>query len=114
MLSTGVSPPIQIKTIIYGHRHDRWKKEKAVSARPLSAVVLDEKRKEPLICDARDFLKLRYCKSSIPYRKGYLLIGPPGTGKSSFSLSIAAELDLDIYVISIPSVVDDLTDLFGF
>lgn len=41
------------------------------------------------------------------------MFGPPGTGKSSFSLSIAGELDLDIYVISIPSVNDQtLKDLF--
>ncbi|KAG5748610.1 hypothetical protein H9Q72_003108 [Fusarium xylarioides] len=57
--------------------------------------------------------KLWYAKRSIPYRRGYLLFGPPGTGKSSFSLSIAGELDLDIYVISIPSVNDQtLKDLF--
>jgi mitochondrial chaperone BCS1 len=34
------------------------------------------------------------------------LSGPPGTGKSSLCFSVAGELDLDIYIVSIPSVSD--------
>ncbi|WAO93443.1 Hypothetical protein NCS54_01099100 [Fusarium falciforme] len=98
------------KTIIYGHRDEYWRKEKAVAARPLSTVILDKKQKEPLIKDIQDFLnpetRCWYSDHSIPYKRGYLLHGPPGTGKSSFSLSVAGELDMDIYVISIPSVND--------
>jgi chaperone BCS1 len=44
----------------------------------------------------------------MPYKQGYLLHGPPGAGKSSFSLSIAGELDMDIYVVSIPSTNDQM------
>ncbi|KAJ5523017.1 mitochondrial chaperone bcs1 [Penicillium frequentans] len=32
---------------------------------------------------------------------------PPGTGKSSFSLAIAGELNMDIYVVRVPSVDDE-------
>ncbi|KAH6883603.1 P-loop containing nucleoside triphosphate hydrolase protein [Thelonectria olida] len=100
------------KTTIHGHRDDRWRKEKAVTVRPLSTVILDQKQKEPLIRDLRDFLdpqtRRRYSEHSIPYKRGYLLYGPPGTGKSSFSLSIAGELDMDIYVVSIPSTNDQM------
>ncbi|KAH7302879.1 P-loop containing nucleoside triphosphate hydrolase protein, partial [Stachybotrys elegans] len=98
------------KTTIHGHRDDHWRKEKAVVARPLSTVILDAKQKEPLIKDIRDFLnpdtRRWYTEHSIPYKRGYLLHGPPGTGKSSFSLSIAGELDMDIYVVSIPGAND--------
>lgn len=100
------------KTTIYGHRDERWRKEKAVASRPLSTVILDEEQKEPLIKDIRDFLdpetRLWYSQHSIPYKRGYLLHGPPGTGKSSFSLSIAGELDMDIYVVSIPGANDQM------
>ncbi|KAH7186111.1 uncharacterized protein B0J16DRAFT_385155 [Fusarium flagelliforme] len=36
------------KTTIHGHRDEYWRKEKAVTARPLSTVILDEKQKEDL------------------------------------------------------------------
>ncbi|KND86180.1 putative mitochondrial chaperone BCS1-B [Tolypocladium ophioglossoides CBS 100239] len=100
------------KTTIYGHRGERWRKEKAVASRPLSTVILDEEQKEPLIKDIRDFIdpetRLWYSQHSIPFKRGYLLHGPPGTGKSSFSLSIAGELDMDIYVVSIPGANDQM------
>ncbi|EEU33803.1 uncharacterized protein NECHADRAFT_56027 [Fusarium vanettenii 77-13-4] len=83
-----------------------------MAARPLSIVILDKQQKEPLIKDIQDFLdpKARcwYSDYSISYKRGYLLHGPPGTGKSSFSLLVAGELDMDIYVISIPSVNDGM------
>ncbi|KAM5354953.1 hypothetical protein ACJ41O_001599 [Fusarium nematophilum] len=100
------------KTTIYGHREDCWRKEKAVTARPLSTVILDEKQKGSLIRELRDFLdpetRRWYSEHSMSYKQGYLLHGPPGTGKSSFSLSIAGELDMDIYVVSIPSTNDQM------
>lgn len=100
------------KTTIHGHRDDCWRKEKAVTSRPLSTVILDEEQKVPLITDVREFLdpqtRCWYSERSIPYKRGYLLHGPPGTGKSSFSLSIAGELDMDIYVVSIPGANDQM------
>ncbi|CAG9953437.1 unnamed protein product [Clonostachys rosea f. rosea IK726] len=106
------------KTTIYSHRENHWKKEKAVDARPLTTVILDEEQKGQLINDINKFLdpdtKIRYADHSIPYKRGYLLHGPPGTGKTSFSLSIAGALDMDIYVVSIPGMNDEkLNDLFS-
>jgi chaperone BCS1 len=50
----------------------------------------------------------------IPYLGGYLLYRPPGTGKSSLSLSIAGECYLDIYILNISSVDEDsLRGLFA-
>ncbi|RBA13413.1 mitochondrial chaperone bcs1 [Fusarium proliferatum] len=100
------------KTTIHGHRDEYWRKDKAVAARPLSTVILDEKQKEDLIKDIQNFLDPEtrhwYSQHSIPYKRGYLLHGPPGTGKSSFSLSIAGESDMDIYVVSIPGANDQM------
>ncbi|CAI6088487.1 unnamed protein product [Clonostachys chloroleuca] len=106
------------KTTIYSHRENYWKKEKAVDARPLTTAILDEEQKGQLINDINKFLdpdtKIRYSDHSIPYKRGYLPHGPPGTGKTSFSLSIAGALDMDIYVISIPSMNDEkLNELFA-
>ncbi|KAH7186110.1 uncharacterized protein B0J16DRAFT_268440, partial [Fusarium flagelliforme] len=49
-----------------------------------------------------------YSQHLIPYKRGYLLHGPAGTEKSSFSSSIAGESDMDIYVVSIPGANDQI------
>ncbi|CAI6057959.1 unnamed protein product [Clonostachys chloroleuca] len=98
------------QTTIYENGNDGWIKDKAVTARPLSTVILHEQQKELLVHDLRGFLdpktKHRYSTHSIPYKRGYLLYGPPGTGKTSFSLSIAGEAGMDIYVINMHSIDD--------
>lgn len=42
-----------------------------------------------------------YVDRGIPYQRGYLLYGPPRTGKSSFSLLLAGEYKLDIYTLQL-------------
>lgn len=108
----------QSKTTIFENRGDRWKRVESRSVRPLSTVILHEREKKPLMEDIRKFLgpedRSWYFERKLPYRRGYLLSGPPGTGKSSLSLSIAGEFDLDLYVVSISNTTDEnLKDLFG-
>jgi mitochondrial chaperone BCS1 len=58
-----------------------------------------------LIADAKDFLRSEdwYAERGIPFRRGYLLHGVPGSGKTSLIHAIAGELGLDIYVVSLSS-----------
>ena len=51
----------------------------------------------------------RYADRGIPYRRGYLFHGPPGTGKSSLAWAIAGVFGLDIYCISLvdPTVTEE-------
>jgi mitochondrial chaperone BCS1 len=44
-----------------------------------------------------------YADRGIPFRRGYLLHGVPGSGKSSLIHAIAGELMLDIYTLSLSS-----------
>lgn len=37
----------------------------------------------------------------IPYRRGYLLYGPPGSGKSSFIQALAGDLEYNICILNI-------------
>lgn len=43
----------------------------------------------------------RYTERGVPYRRGYLLYGPPGCGKSSFISGIASELGYSVCIVSL-------------
>ena len=107
----------QSKTNIFRNRGDHWQKMATKDKRSLSSVIIDEAQKKKLLADIRNFLKPAtrewYTRRTIPCRKGYLFSGPPGTGKSSLGAAIAAQFDLDIYIVTIPDVDDRmLEDLF--
>jgi chaperone BCS1 len=57
--------------------------------------------------DIKDYLEPEtqkwYSDRGIPYRRGYLLHGPPGTGKSSLSFAVSGLLGLKLYVLSLAS-----------
>jgi hypothetical protein len=59
--------------------------------------------------DAKHFLSERdwYQKMNIPFRRGYLLHGPPGNGKSSVVHALATELGVGINVANISSFRSD-------
>lgn len=71
--------------------------------RPLNSVVLSEGISAHLLADLQDFLANEkwYQSRGIPYRRGYLLEGPPGGGKSSFVQALAGELGYNICVLSL-------------
>ena len=74
--------------------------------RPLASVVLDEDVKEHIVADVRDFLQRQpwYVDRGIPYRRGYLLYGPPGSGKTSFIQALAGELDFGLAVVNLSEI----------
>ncbi|KAN0076926.1 BCS1 N terminal domain containing protein [Tylopilus felleus] len=71
--------------------------------RPLHSVVLDTGVSEKVECDIRAFLGRRqwYADRGIPYRRGYLLHGPPGSGKTSFIQALAGSLSYDICILNL-------------
>lgn len=71
--------------------------------RPLDSVVLAENLASQLLTDLQGFLEAEkwYRARGIPYRRGYLLDGPPGGGKSSFVQALAGELGYNICVLSL-------------
>ena len=79
--------------------------------RPLETIHFDEKIKEELVADITNYLDSNtrkfYNGRGIPYRRGYLLHGPPGTGKTSLSLALAGKFGLELYLLHIPSVRED-------
>lgn len=92
------------------HPQDKDRKQ---PGRSISSVVLPRcvagstgiDQAEALLEDAREFLNSEtwYTERGIPYRRGYLLYGVPGGGKSSLIMAVASELRLPIYMMSFSS-----------
>ncbi|MCJ1284137.1 hypothetical protein MMC26_003468 [Xylographa opegraphella] len=73
--------------------------------RPLRTIDLDLKTKEQLVQDIQRYLHPAsfrfYATRGIPHRRGYLFHGPPGTGKTSMSVTLAGHFHLDLYIINL-------------
>ncbi|KIJ34810.1 hypothetical protein M422DRAFT_262996 [Sphaerobolus stellatus SS14] len=83
----------------------RWGTAQTKNRRSIDSLLLDGNTVQELLNDAKEFLEVEdwYIKAGIPHRRGYMLYGPPGTGKTSTVYTVAGELGLDIYYLSLSS-----------
>lgn len=100
------------KTVLYSSWGPEWRPFGLPRAkRLLGLVVLDDGLGELILADVRDFLLSAewYHQRGIPYRRGYLLYGPPGSGKTLFIQALAGELDYSICILNLaePNLTDD-------
>ncbi|KAK1980506.1 mitochondrial chaperone bcs1 [Colletotrichum cereale] len=107
----------QNKTAIFEHYNNSWKRTDTREIRPIDTVIMNETLKQSLLRDIQSFLdpeaRSWYARRGLPHRRGYLLHGRPGTGKSSLSMAIAGCFGLDIYVLSLAALNDgQLSTLF--
>ncbi|CAI5755755.1 unnamed protein product [Candida verbasci] len=99
------------KTVIFTSWGPEWRPfGQPRSKRLLGSVILDKGIAENILNDVKDFLTSSdwYHRRGIPYRRGYLLYGPPGSGKTSFIQALAGELDYNICILNISE--NNLTD----
>jgi len=82
-----------------------WMRCFSKPVRSLDTVILDDKQKEEISEDLKEFLlpatSKWYSNRGLPYRRGYLLYGPPGTGKTSLSVALAGKFGLSVYALSL-------------
>ncbi|KAM7105422.1 mitochondrial chaperone BCS1 isoform 3-T5 [Molossus nigricans] len=100
------------KTVMYTAMGSEWRPfGYPRRRRPLNSVVLEQGLADRIIRDIREFIDNPkwYTDRGIPYRRGYLLYGPPGCGKSSFITALAGELEHSICLLSLTdsSLSDD-------
>ncbi|KAL1449568.1 hypothetical protein WDU94_002060 [Cyamophila willieti] len=92
------------KTVMYTAWGSEWRPfGHPKRRRPLNSVVLDQGVADRILADIREFVRdpAWYLDRGIPYRRGYLLYGPPGCGKSSFITALAGELEFGICVLNL-------------
>ena len=106
------------KTKVFNNEGGRFVRDPGQGVRLLSTVLVNEELKRHVLRDAKEFCtsdaRKGYARSGIPYRKGYLLHGPEGTGKTTFAMGLAGELGIPLYVITLSDLSDStLKMLFG-
>ncbi|ANQ08887.1 Bcs-1 like protein [Plasmodium coatneyi] len=99
------------KTLLYKTFGHEWRPfGTPKNKRPVDSVILPEHLSEHIINDLDTFLNSSkwYIEKGIPYRRCYLLHGPPGCGKSSLIAALAGHFDFNICTINVNDVY--LTD----
>jgi hypothetical protein len=89
-----------------------WQRAQDIPTRPFASVILRTGVREKLSRDLQHFLEdeAAYVRLGIPWHRGYLLHGPPGTGKTSIAKVLAEHLGLDMYYMPLSDLRAD-TDL---
>ncbi len=91
--------------------NSEWMRARLGNNRKLSSIILKKGQIESILGDLQKFFvsKARYEELGIPWRRGYLLFGPPGTGKTSLVTALASELKLNVCTFSLasPNITDE-------
>lgn len=105
----------QIKVFV-SDLYGGWNMVKRIKGKPIDGIILNTEIHTKLVKDLEEFTedKAWYEKLNIPYKRGYLLYGPPGNGKTSLSIAIASKHKRNIYCLDINKLRDDQTLRYAF
>lgn len=83
--------------------NEYWNRVKGYLPKRLESTILKGTEKEDIVHDIETFLKSknRYEHLGIPYHRGYLLFGPPGTGKTSLVSGLSQKFGMSIYLMDL-------------
>ena len=93
------------------NKYSEWTTYSRIPVRRLNTVYMDERVKERIMTDIREFLKseAEYDAFGIPYKKTYLLTGVPGSGKTSLIKALCNEIHYNLGIMSISRGMDNAT-----
>jgi chaperone BCS1 len=99
---------VALTASLYIRDDDYWMRVEGYAPRSLDSVILKAGEKEGLVQDIEKFkaAQQRYRKLRVPYHRGYLFYGPPGSGKTSIVSALAGHFGMSIYAINLTDFND--------
>ncbi len=97
------------ETLVYVSLWGGWELHTHRKSRDLSTIIQHEDMDGLLLKDMKTFLgsRAQYDELGVNWKRGYLLDGPPGNGKSSSLFALAAELNMPLYLLLLSEVDGD-------
>ncbi|CAJ2665588.1 unnamed protein product [Trifolium pratense] len=92
-----------------GYKSTKWSHTTFEHPARFETLAMEPEKKEEIINDLVKFKngKEYYAKVGKAWKRGYLLFGPPGTGKSTMISAIANFMNYDVYDLELTTVKDN-------
>jgi chaperone BCS1 len=93
----------------WGYKSTKWSHTTFEHPARFETLAMEPEKKEEIINDLVKFKngKEYYAKVGKAWKRGYLLFGPPGTGKSTMISAIANFMNYDVYDLELTTVKDN-------
>lgn len=97
------------KPSVYIAAWDGWTRLDDIRKRSLGTLHLPNDEEMKIRDDLQQFFQSedKYLLRGVPYYRGYLFYGLPGSGKTSLITALASEFNRDVYFMSLSSVSSD-------
>jgi len=105
--------PVENNIKVYNYK-DGWDFSRKINKRDWKSIFIKKTIKNNIVNSILDFQNKKewYLSNGIPYQIGFLLKGPPGTGKTSIIKAIASSFNFPIYYLSVADL-KDIQDAFS-
>lgn len=91
-----------------------WTRNKFTTNKTIANTIVTDEVKKLYYDDMKQFINKKeyYCKKGLPYKRGYILHGEPGCGKTSLIKAAAHDYNLPVFIVDI-SILQDNSELLA-